>query len=225
MQRVCRLADGLWSVEGTLTRGWSPLSLRMTVLRLSGGELVVNSPIELDDALRAEIDALGPVRYVVAPNRAHHYYVPDAGRAWPEARLLAAPGLPEKRRDVHFTETIGEGTVSEWKGEIETHLVVGIPFLNEVVLFHRGSRTLVLTDLCFNVHRAPSAALRLFFRLNGAWQRFGPSRLLRLMVRDGSGVERSIRRILEWDFDRIVVTHGDIVETGGREALRAAWLG
>jgi len=34
------------------------------------------------------------------------------------------------------------------------------------------------------------------------------------------------RHILAWDFDRVVVAHGEVLESGGREALRQgyAWL-
>lgn len=32
-----------------------------------------------------------------------------------------------------------------------------------------------------------------------------------------------VERILDLDFDRVIVTHGDVVETGGREALREAF--
>ena len=97
--------------------------------------------------------------------------------------------------------------------------------LNEVVLFHRPSRTLVVTDLCFNVHRSASSTARLFFRANGMWQRFGPSRLIRLLApSDRVAMRSSIECILQWDFDRILPGHGDVVEHGGPAALRAAWL-
>ena len=31
------------------------------------------------------------------------------------------------------------------------------------------------------------------------------------------------RRIVAWDFDRIVISHGRIVERGGRDVLRRAY--
>ena len=39
-------------------------------------------------------------------------------------------------------------------------------------------------------------------------------------------MKASIQQVLEWDFDRIIVGHGEVVETGGKEALRQAyaWL-
>ena len=37
---------------------------------------------------------------------------------------------------------------------------------------------------------------------------------------------QSIDLILAWDFERVTVAHGDVLETGGRAALREsfAWL-
>ena len=96
--------------------------------------------------------------------------------------------------------------------------------LHEVVLFHRSSRTVVLTDLCFNIHRSSSRVARLFFRANGMWQRFGPSRMIRHLVSDRAAFRRSLDHVLRWDFERIVPGHGDVIEHGGPARLRAAWL-
>jgi hypothetical protein len=96
--------------------------------------------------------------------------------------------------------------------------------LHEVVLFHRPPRTLVPTDLCFNIHRSSSRVARLFFRANGMWQRFGPSRIIRQIgVSDRAALQRSLEHVLRWDFERIVPGHGDVLEHGGPAALRAAW--
>ena len=57
------------------------------------------------------------------------------------------------------------------------------------------------------------------------WQRFGPSRMIRQLVSDRSAFRDSLERVLEWDFERIVPGHGDVLEQGGPTALRGAWLG
>jgi hypothetical protein len=90
-----------------------------------------------------------------------------------------------------------------------------------VVFLHRASRTLVCLDLCFNVRRSSSLFTRAFMRANGAYGRFGPSRLFRYtMLSDARAMRESVDRILAWDFDRVTVAHGDVLESGGREALR-----
>jgi hypothetical protein len=220
-------APGLWSEARPLRVGKViPIGTRMSVIRLPDGGLLLHSPVAIDAALRARLDALGPVRCLVAPNRVHHLFVASAAHAYPDARRFGAPGLPEKRGDLVFHALLGDEPAPEWGGAVETHLVRGIPYLNEVVFWHRPSRTLVVTDLVFNVQRADAVLTRLFWRVNGAWRRFGPSRMLRSLVRDRAGLRRSIDRVLAWDFDRVLLAHGDALETGGREALRDAyaWL-
>ena len=94
-----------------------------------------------------------------------------------------------------------------------------------MVFFHAASRTLLLTDLAFNFRHCEQLWMRLFMRINGAYGRFGPSRLMRSMIKDKGALRGSLDRILAWNFDRVIVTHGELLESGGREALRAAFDG
>jgi hypothetical protein len=56
---------------------------RMAVIRLSGGRLMIWSPIALSDGLRAELEALGQVGWLVAPNSLHHLYLGEWRAAYP----------------------------------------------------------------------------------------------------------------------------------------------
>jgi hypothetical protein len=91
--------------------------------------------------------------------------------------------------------------------------------VNEVVFFHRPSATLIASDLAFNIRSSSPPLTRLFFRLGGTFGRLSPSLLERLLVRDRTAFRRSLERILEWPFERVVVAHGDVSEKGGREEL------
>jgi hypothetical protein len=68
------LAENLWVVARPQTFYGLPVGTRMTVMRLDGGRLLLHSPVVLDPGLRSELDAIGRVCYVVAPNRVHHLY-------------------------------------------------------------------------------------------------------------------------------------------------------
>ena len=98
---------------------------RMAVIRLSDRGLFVWSPVSLTDRLRVEIDALGEVRYLVAPNSLHHLFIADWKRAYPDARVYAAPGLREKRKDIAFDNDLSDAPMAEWCGEIEQVVVEG----------------------------------------------------------------------------------------------------
>ena len=198
-------------------------STRMTVIRLADGSLFLHSPIRLDDGLRSELDGLGEVRALIAPNRAHHLFVSDWCAAYPNAKLYGALGLPVKRKDLRFAGMLGDEPRPEWRGDIEQRTVRGAPMLNEVVFFHPSSRTLIFTDLIFNVPRNRPWGIPFVFRLMGAGGHFGPHRFVRWMIRDKEAARESLGKILRWDFDRVIVAHGDFVESGGHRKVRDAF--
>jgi len=217
------LAPDLWVADRGLKLAVGDVGTRMTVIRLADGGLFLHSPVRLDEPTRRALDALGPVRCVVAPSKVHHFFVGDYIAAFPQARAFAAPGLPEKRKDLRFSGVLSDTAEPEWLGQIEQHVFQGASFVNEVVFFHPGSRTLLLTDLAFNVAADKTAPARLFYWLTGAAGRFGPHRLMRLGIRNRRAARTSVDRILQWDFERVIVTHGDVLERAGREHFRTAF--
>jgi len=226
LEHLRPLAENLWVVDRPQTFYGLPVGTRMTVIRLSGGRLLLHSPVSLSPALRAELDAVGRVAYAVAPNRVHHLHAGDVAKVYPEAQLWIGPGLERKRPDLRFVDVLGDEPPEEWRDEVGQVYFRGRPYENEVVFFHRASRTLVLCDLAFNFGPRTATPTRLLMKLMRSFGRFGPSKLDPLLIRDRVAARESLERILAWDFDRVVVAHGDVLERGGREALREgySWL-
>ena len=197
---------------------------RMTIVRLETGALWVHSPVAVDEEKAAEICGLGPVSFIVAPNRLHHLFVAPFRDRWSEASVFLAPGLSSKRPDLEPAITLqGEATYS-WSAEIEHECVSGLRTLGEVAFFHRRSRTLLLTDLAFNIGRDTPFWSRQAMWLNDAYGRLRCPRDVRwLFVADRDAFARSIRRIADWDFDRITIAHGHVVRSEGRRAFEDAF--
>jgi hypothetical protein len=87
------------------------------------------------------------------------------------------------------------------------------------------SRTLILTDLCMNLQKL-SRRERTLVRLLGVPPRFGTTRFTKLLSRDRAAMRPAAHDIMAWDFDRVVLSHGDIIETDGKARMRQAlaWL-
>ncbi len=221
-----RLADDIWVTESPLRFLGLEVGSRMTIVRLDDGALWLHSPVRLDASLREVVEALGTPRYAVAPNRFHHMWIGDWAEAFPDLEIHAAPGLAAKRSDVAFAGTLGDEAPEAWRGRIDQCWVRGAPMLEEVVFLHRDSRTLVLTDLAFNIGDEGAPLTKVFFRLLGRLGRFGPTALEKVIIRDRPAARSGLETILGWDFDRIVVAHGQVLESGGRDALRLGyeWL-
>jgi len=219
------LGDGIFVVERKLRFAGVELGTRMTVMRLSDGSLLVHSPIEPTPELRSQLDERGPVRFIVAPNRFHHLFAAAFREAYPGSELHTAPGLAERFPALPVDAELADGPAA-WSADVDHLLVQGAPLTNEVVFCHRASRTLVLTDLAFNVGPEAPPWTRFSMWLAGAYGHFGPSRIERWILRDRPAARASLERILAWDFDRVVVGHGRVLGSGGREALRRgyAWL-
>ena len=221
-----QIGDNIWTHDSKLAAGpvgTCELGARMTAIRLANG-IFLHSPVKLDPELKRQIDELGPVTVVVSPNRLHHLFVGDYFAAYPQAQIYAAPGLLEKRKDLNFHGTLADEPAPQWSRQLEQHLIRGASLMNETVFFHPPSRTLVTSELVFNMQRTESTFDAVVLRMLGDFGAVGvgyPGRLMFLMRREQN--RASIDRILQWDFDRIIMAHGDIVESGGKKALRAAF--
>ena len=91
------VADGIWIVDSGPLRVFGVLGLpiRMTVLRLSSGDMLMHSPTRFDARLKAEIEAHGPIRHLVAPNIAHWSFLAE----WQRAVIrIGSPRRPKTRR-------------------------------------------------------------------------------------------------------------------------------
>jgi len=225
-RRLRQLAENLWVVERPQSFYGLPVGTRMTVIRLAGGRLLLHSPVALDADLRGQLDALGQVCFAIAPNRVHHLYAGDVARAYPGTRLWVAPGLERKRPDLVFEAVLTDDAPEAWRAEVAQVFFRGRPYENEVAFFHRASRTLMLCDLAFNFGPGAAAPTRLLMKLLRSYGHLGPSKLDPLLIRDRRAARESLERILAWDFDRVIVAHGDVQETGGHEILRRgySWL-
>jgi len=221
-----QLAENLWVVERPQNFYGLPVGTRMTVIRLADGRLLLHSPVALEPELREQLDAIGRVGFAVAPNRVHHLYAGDVVRAYPGTRLWIAPGLERKRPDLVYEAVLGDEAPEEWRGQVDQVFFRGRPYENEVVFFHRPSRTLIMCDLAFNFGPRAPAPTRLLMKLLRSYGRLGPSTLDPWLIRDRHAARASLERILAWDFDRIIVAHGDVLESGGHEILRHgySWL-
>lgn len=218
-------ADGVWIAHAPQKfLGWQ-LGTRMTVLRLADGSLLIHSPIELDETLKSEIEALGPVGHIVAPNLFHHLYAGDAASAFPDAKLHGARGLRKKRPDLRLNAVLGAQREPSWQGTLETLEIKG-SLLEETVFLHQPSRTLVSADLVENFGGADDWWTRVYLKVGGIDGKIGLSRMLRLAYRNRKQARHDIDALLDWDLERIVLAHGAPIESGAADALREAyrWL-
>jgi hypothetical protein len=225
------VAPDLWIVDGPRI-GFGvgpfefPFTTRMTVIRLRNGDLILHSPVALAPALRSAVELLGPVRFLVAPNSLHYWWLPDWKGVFPGAEVLAVRGLRERAKRQIAVDRLLVADNSPWPAEIDL-LVVRGDVLTEAVLFHRASRTLILTDLIENFEpgRIHSWFLRLLVRLAGAADPDGKAPLdMRLsFFRRRRALRAAVRQMLAWQPERVIIAHGRWYDKDGAAELRRAF--
>ncbi len=219
---LLEIAPNLWIAEEPLPYLGFEVGRRMTVVRLPDSRLIVHSPARLSPDLRAALDRVGELRFVVPASELHgHLYMEQYRDAYPQVRLFAAPGLDRKRTDLRFDRVLSDLPEPEWRDELDQMTFQGWRRLHEIQFFHPKTRTLITGDLCCNF--GPSIT-RLVAQ-GRVRRRLGPPTECRILgiFRDPGAVRRSLERILEWDFDRILPGHGDIVHSGGRDAFQRSF--
>ncbi len=220
------LAADLWVVERPQSFYGLEVGTRMTVIRLA--ERRSASPLRrfaLDAELRRELDAIGRVRFAVAPNRVHHLYAGDVAKSYPGRGSGSAPGLERKRPDLASSRCSATRRRRSGGDRSIRSSSAGAPTrTRSSSSTARAARSSSATSPSTSGRdRGPDAAPDELLRSYG---RFGPSKLDPLLIRDRAAARQSLERILAWDFDRVIVAHGDVLESGGHALLRDgyAWL-
>ena len=191
------------------------IGVRMVTLQLSDGSLLLYSPVELGADDLDAIHAQGDVAFIVAPNRFHYSFFPQACAAFPDARPLGVAGLKGK---VGNRFGLAHSELESVDG-LQVLRPGGMP-QGEVILFHEASKTLVVSDLVFNLRNKGPWTAFFFKYINGCYNRPGTTRIFRNFIQDKAAFQTSMEEINDLDFARISLSHGDVIETDAREVFR-----
>ena len=214
--------DSIWVKHVPFSVLGAPLGKTTTVMRLKDGDLVIHSaaPLEAEDV--AAVYELGRPRWLMEGSRMHDTFALSMRALFPEATYLLPPRFPLSVEALAPAEKLKAKALPEsWRGEVEVERIGGVPAVEEHAVWHRPSGTVILSDLVFNLTLAPGERVPFFLRWVSGIKEFpATSRLVKLATKDKQAVARSIDRILAWDFERVVVGHGEIMAVNAKDLLK-----
>ena len=229
MRMLEQFGPSLFVADGPVVPFYGfPYPTRMVVVRLSDGDSWVWSPVALTEQLASAVEAIGPVRYIVSPNKIHHLFLSEWVEHWPDAKLFAPPGLASKKPDLHFANELGDKPDPGWAADIDQVIFHGSFAMEEVVFFHRTSRTAIICDL---IQRHPESKMTglpgMLMRLDGLVGEHGstPREWRATFLRRGPA--RAARdKVLSWNADRLVIAHGECARTNASSIISSAlsWI-
>ncbi|KAH0537421.1 hypothetical protein FGG08_005774 [Glutinoglossum americanum] len=215
------------------------------VVRLRSGALAVFSPVALTPEVKDVVTALGGnLRYMIAPDMEHHLFLGPWHQAFPEAKVIGPGGLPEKRahqknETVPFSHVFTPNNCKDLKIDPEFDAEFDYEYVyghvgKELVFNYKPEKTLIEADLMFNLPakeqysrggetNGSGLLTKLFTSINST---YGAATWQKRFIwyasssKDRPAFNRSIARIEKWDFDKIVMCHGDVIESGGKGIFR-----
>jgi Domain of unknown function (DUF4336) len=215
---------------------------RATIIKLQTGALAVFSPVALTDDVKSKIKAMGDnVKYISAMDIEHHIFLTPWAKAYPEAAVIGMEGLPEKRekdpatKGIRFSHVFTKSNKRDMKISEEFDNEFDYEYVHshvnkELVYYHKPTRTMIEADLIFNLpaheqysksgESATSGILtRIFTALMNSrgevtWQR----RFVWYAAggKDRPGFTDSVKKMKQWDIQRIIPSHGDVMESGAQ---------
>jgi hypothetical protein len=222
-----RLAENFWLRRYPLKLFGADLHRNVSLIRLGSGEVVVHSTAPFGRAEVAEIHELGRVRWVLDAMLDHDTFARAGREAFPQAYFLGPDGFSEK---VGFPCAPILPPPTEWGEELQVLRIEGLPSFSEHVFYHQSSRTLVVADLIVNFEDVPNLWMKAMLLAGiGSKHCPGASRRLKMSIRDRAAFRASIGKMMAWDFERVVVGHGEPLVDDARKRVermfeREEWL-
>lgn len=229
MADLKEFATDVWLLEGDEARMHGiPFATRSVIIRLPDGALWVHSPVKLTPDRIEAIEGLGSVAYLIEPNKIHSLYLTEWRKQWPDAISMVSPGFRERHPDIEADFVLEDEAPAAISGVIEQQVIKGHKLLDEVWFCHKPSGSLIVTDIIQK--HDPSQQNFLWRILKGAagllGKQGGTAIDIRLTFEDKAVARRCVEYVLDWEFDRLILSHGFCLETGGKAEVRRAmsWL-
>jgi hypothetical protein len=213
-----KLTPSLWRIEGDL----DPLKRVMSVARLADGGLVVHNAIAMDDASMAELDAWGPVGFIVVPNGFHRLDAPVYKSRYPAAKVLCPRGAKKKVEEVVPVDGSYDDLPADPRVKLE-HLAGTNDTEGVLVVSDDGETSLVFNDAVFNMPHLSGFTGFVFKSVTASSGGPKVSRLFRLfMMKDKTAFRAHLERLAALPgLARILVSHHETITRDAAGTLRA----
>lgn len=208
------LGNNIWYVDGDSVPFYTlPYTTRMVIVRLADNSLWIHSPIKLTQDLVNQVDALGQVRFLIAPNKLHHLFLKDWQQHYPATAVYGTEQVSQKRSDIQFDGILTSDVTLPWENDIQQCLFTGSKAMQECVFFHRDSKTLIVTDLIENFSPDAFPPIKRFLaKISGVVAPNGKMPIDWRLSFNKDVAREHMQHIISWQPEKIVMAHGLIIE-------------
>jgi len=214
--------EGMLTVAGEIRMPLGNFPRRMTVVGLAGNRTAIYSAMALASAEMRKIEQLGLPSFLIVPSDTHRLDTKIWKERYPDIRVVAPPGARKRVAEVVPVDSSDDILHDE---TVRFHHVAGKGGHESALTVRRSDGvTLVCNDIIGHVTHPHGFGAQVMARLMG----FGvsepqvPRIVRRKIVVNPKALANQFR---DWaafsDLRRIIVSHGDPIETKPRDVLIA----
>jgi len=211
--------------------GLVPVGGRSTAVKLNSGDLWVLASTPLNEVTKTKLDELGTVKYLIAPDAVHHVFLKEYKSAYPQAKLIGVKEHLAKynEKDLKFDGAYGHdpaGTKYGYEEEILVEHFTGHQN-KDLAFYHIASKSLIEADLLFNFpakeQHSKAGGFNLLTGLSAGPDSGIHKNLVKGVTTDKAAMKKSATVVANWDIQRIIPCHGDVIEKDANKAWRSAF--
>lgn len=194
------------------------LPVQTPIIHLSSANVMISPGSNLSDE---QIVKQNNITDIVGPNLFHCSGISKVQKFFPNSKTWAPTGIEKYKPNLKVNNILDDNS---WPYQSELALITlkGAPRINEFLFFHKKSKTLIVTDICFNLTEARGLGAWLILNIFGTYRRLAMSKLYLKGIIDKPAFEKSLSQIFLYDFENIIINHGQNITTNAREKLLLA---
>ncbi|KAG1859156.1 hypothetical protein C8R48DRAFT_714879 [Suillus tomentosus] len=224
---IREVAKDVWIFSRPFARfGVIQMGGRSTAIKLRQGGVWVLASTPLTQETRNKIDELGEVKYIIGANAVHHLFLGEFKRAYPNAKLIGVEDAIKNMsdKDLQFDGLWGRDLPSRNYGFEDEHCYFSGFRNKDVAFLHMPSKSLIEADLLLNLpaneqYSKSSCSPSMNIKPDSWIHRT----IINSTTVDAKAMRRDATTVANWDFDRIIPCHGDVIETDGNKMWRALY--
>lgn len=194
--------------------------VKSTFIELENHGLMIISPGPFDKKTIQDTLVKYKTVYCVAPNAFHHKHLGEFYNLFPNINIYGPTSLIKKQ--AWLSDVLMDlGSLKErLEGQVLFFPILGSKLLDETVFYCRRSKSLVVTDLVFNMRDPMPFGRKCLLSLVGARNKIAQSKMIRASLKDKKAYAQAVKPLRELNCERIIVAHGQTIE-GASEINRA----
>jgi len=199
--------DGIMFLDSIIQMPLMSLPVRSTFVQLDRAGILISPGSRLE---KEQLKKLNSVTDIVAPNLLHCAGIKPAAEVHSQAKIWAPVRGMQAKPEINWSKELSK---DQWPYQDQLALILleGMPKLNEALFIHKKSKSLIVTDLCFNLVDSKGIGAWIILHLFGTYRKFGVSKFMMRYAEDKALVKKSLAEIFSYDFDNIILSHGSNV--------------